>query len=52
MWIVRTEWGSLCRVEFSNYDIQIQLFNAMIQIKQFKFKLCDSNSDFAIQIQI
>lgn len=30
--------------EISNYTTQIQVCNAMIQFKQYKFKLCDSNS--------
>lgn len=30
----------------SNYTSEIQFCSLMIQIKQYKFKLCDSNSDF------
>ena len=53
------DFGSKRINSISNYTIQIQFFNAIIQIKQYNFKLCDSNSVFqcnysslAIQIQI
>ena len=53
------DFGSKRINSISNYKIQIQFFNAIIQIKQYNFKLCDSNSVFqcnysslAIQIQI
>ena len=55
IWIVRTECEYIESVEFSifssklinsisNDTIQIQFSNAMMQIKQYNFKWCDSNS--------